>query len=129
MMLKFRLADVAALSVVAGSPSAAQPAAQPAVQAIALWSYGYSPRPIHLRAGQPVRLVFVNRSGNGHDFTARDFFARSRILSGDVRGGKIELGAGQTRTVTLVPAAGSYAVYCSHFLHRTFGMRDTIVVN
>jgi plastocyanin len=124
-MLKFRLAAVAALSLVAGSPASAQPA----VQTVALWSYGYSPKPIHLKAGRPVRLVFVNRSGNGHDFTARDFFARSRILSGDVRGGKIELGAGETKTVTLVPAAGSYAVHCSHFLHRTFGMRDTIVVN
>ena len=125
-MLKTRLAAAAALSVFAGSPAAAQ---QPAVQTIALWSYGYSPKPIHLRAGRPVRLVFVNRSGNGHDFTARDFFARSRILAGDVRAGRVELGAGQTKAVTLIPAAGNFAVYCSHFLHRTFGMRDTIVVN
>jgi len=124
-MLKFRLAAIAALSLVAGSPASAQPA----VQTIALWSYGYSPKPIHLKAGRPVRLVFVNRSGKGHDFTARDFFARSRILSGEVRGGEIELRGGQTKTVTLIPAAGTYAVYCSHFLHSAFGMRATIVVN
>lgn len=124
-MLKVRLAAVAALSVIVGSPAAAQPAAQ----TISLRSYDYAPKPIHLKAGRPVTLVFVNRSGNGHDFTARDFFARSRILSGDVRRGKIELGAGQTKTVTLIPAAGSYAVYCSHFLHSTFGMRDTILVD
>jgi len=124
-MLKFRLAAAAALSVLAGSPAAAQPA----VQTIALWSYGYSPRPIHLKAGRPVRLVFVNRSGNGHDFTARAFFARSRILSGDVRGGKVELRARQSKTVTLVPAAGTYEVHCTHFLHTQRGMTDTIVVN
>jgi plastocyanin len=124
-MFKFRLAAVAALSLVAGSPASAQPA----VQTIALWSYGYSPRPIQLKAGRPVRLVFVNRSGKGHDFTARAFFARSRILSGDVRGGEVELRGGQTKTVTLIPAAGTYPVHCSHFLHSTFGMRATIVVN
>ena len=123
-MLSFRLA-VAALALLIGSPASAQPA----VQTISLWSYGYAPKPIHLKAGRPVRLIFVNRSGNGHDFTARAFFGRSRILGGDVRNGAIELKADQTKSVTLIPAAGTYPVHCSHFMHTTFGMRDTIVVD
>ena len=124
-MPNLNLLAVAAVLLSAGSPAAAQPA----VQTISLSSYAYAPTPIRLQAGRPVRLVFVNRSGNGHDFTARAFFARSRILSGDVRGGKVELRGGESRSVTLVPLAGTYPVHCSHFLHRQFGMRATIVVN
>jgi plastocyanin len=124
-MLASRLAAVAALSLLAGSPAAAQPAAQ----TILLYSHGYSPNPIQLRAGRPVTLTFVNRSGKGHDFTARSFFANSRIVSGRVAGGEVGLGPGQSRTVTLVPRSGRYKVHCSHFLHKQLRMKGTIVVS
>src|SRR3954451_25099304 len=115
----------AALSLVLSSPARAQPA----TQSVLLWSFGFSPRPIHLAAGRPVTLTFVNRSSGGHDFTAERFFASSRILSGSAPGGEIELGGGETRTITLVPAAGTYKARCSHFLHKQMGMTDVIVVN
>ncbi len=33
-----------------------------------------------------------------------------------------------TRSITLVPRAGTYRLHCSHFLHSSFGMTGTIVV-
>ena len=121
-----RLAAVAALSVIGFSPAAAQPAASVTITA---WSYGFAPNPIRLAAGRPVTLVFVNRSGSSHDFTASAFFAASSISAGAAPGGEIELGGHETKSVTLVPRAGTYPAHCSHFLHSAFGMKDTIVVN
>ena len=100
----------------------------PPVLTITLYSYGYAPAAIRLRTGQPVALNFVNRSGNSHDFTAPAFFARSRILSGHVDRGEVELRGGRSVSVTLVPARGTYRVHCGHFLHKQFGMRGTIAV-
>ena len=74
-MLVSRVAVAAGVSLVFSVPAAAQPAAQ----TIYVWSYNFSPRPIHLAAGRPVTLTFVNRSGSSHDFTAKTFFATSRI--------------------------------------------------
>jgi plastocyanin len=103
-------------------------AQQAPVQMVALYSYGYAPNPIVFAAGRPVTLTFVNRSRNGHDFTARKFFANARILSGTVRNGEVGMGPGQSRSVTLIPRAGSYKVHCGHFLHKQLGMRADIVV-
>jgi plastocyanin len=105
----------------------AQPA--PSQVTITVWSFGFAPSPIRLAAGRPVTLVFANRSAGSHDFTASAFFARSSITSGAAPGGKIELRGHETRSITLVPRAGTYPAHCSHFLHKQFGMTDTIVVN
>lgn len=125
-MIASRLAAIAALSLVSVSPAAAQPAAAITIYA---WSYNFAPKPIHLRAGRPVTLTFVNRSNGSHDFTAERFFASSRIISGAAPGGEIDLHGGETKSVTLVPRAGSYNAHCSHFLHKQMGMRDRIVVD
>lgn len=119
-----RLALIAALSLIATAPVAAQPAGQ----TVELSSFAYSPHPIVLRAGQPVTLTFVNRSNSGHDFTARSFFANSTIVAGAASGGKIRLGPGRTQSITLIPRAGTYGVHCSHFLHSQIGMRTRIFV-
>ena len=121
-----RLAAAAALSILGTSPATAQPAAP---VTITVWSYGFAPNPIHLAAGRPVTLVFVNRSGSGHDFTAGAFFAASSISAGAAPGGEIELKGHETKSITLVPRAGIYPAHCSHFMHSMFGMRDQIVVN
>jgi len=107
---------------------AAPAAGQPAAQVINLSSFAYSPQPIQLRAGQPVTLTFVNRSNSGHDFTARNFFANARIVSGTAPDGEVELRGGETKSITLVPRAGTYGVHCSHFLHKQMGMRTRIYV-
>ena len=120
-----RLASAAFLSVLVASPAAAQPQAI----TIGVFSFGFSPKPIHLRAGQPVTLTFVNQSGHGHDFTAPEFFAASAISAGAAPGGKIALAGNQTKTVTLTPRAGTYPAHCSHFLHSSMGMTGQIIVN
>ncbi len=120
-----RIAAVAALSLALAAPAPAQRAAQ----TIYLWSFGFSPKPIQLAAGRPVTLTFVNRSGSSHDFTAKEFFARSRFTAGSAPEGEIELRGGETRNITLVPARGTYKARCSHFLHSTMGMTDRIIVN
>jgi len=125
LMLVSRLAAVAALSLVAVSPA---PAQQPAGQVIQVWSYGFAPHPLYLTAGQPVTLTFVNRSGSGHDFTAKGFFANARILAGDAADGEVELAPHETKTIRLIPRAGMYHAHCSHFFHKQLGMSDMIVV-
>ena len=102
--------------------------AQAPVRTIELSSFAYRPAAIALAAGQPVTLAFTNRSRDSHDFTAKNFFASSRIVSGSAAGGRIELKGGQSRSVTLIPAAGRYKVHCGHFLHKQFGITGSIVV-
>jgi plastocyanin len=121
----FHLPALAALTLAATSPAAAQPA----VQTIDVQSFSFAPKPIHLAAGRPVTLALVNHSGGGHDFTAPEFFAYSTITAGQAPNGKIALPAHATRTITLIPRAGTYKAHCSHFLHTSFGMTDMIVVD
>jgi len=121
-MLKHAFLAAAALAI------AGPAAAQAPVQTIELRSFSYSPRVIHLAAGKPVTLSFVNRSKDAHDFTARSFFAHARVTAGSATGGEVELKGGQARRVTLIPAAGRYPVHCGHFMHKQFGMRGEILV-
>ena len=108
--------------------AAQSPAAQVPVRQVVLTSHHYAPAVLILRADTPVTLTLVNKAGKAHDFTAQRFFASARILSGDVEGGEIDLKAGESRTVTLIPARGEYPVHCSKFLHTQLGMRGRIVV-
>ena len=124
-MIIFRRAAIAALSLVLAAPVPAQPASQ----TILVWSYGFSPQPLHLAAGRPVTLVFVNRSGSSHDFSAKTFFANSRVTAGAAEDGEIDLPPHATRSITLVPRAGSYGAHCSHFFHKQLGMSDQILVD
>jgi plastocyanin len=120
-----RVAAMAALSVLVAAPAAAQPAQL----TVALFNFGFGPQPIHLAAGRPVTLRLVNQSGSSHDFVAPGFFQHARILAGAAPGGAVDLDGHESATITLIPAAGTYQVHCSHFLHKQMGMTDTIVVN
>ena len=98
---------------------------------IVLKSFSFTPDTLHLRAGVPVRLTIRDEKG-GHNFAAPKFFKNARIAPEDaskVRSGKIELEAGDAVTIRLVPAAGTYKLTCTHFLHTSFGMKGTIVVD
>jgi plastocyanin len=121
-----RVFSVVLLAASLPASALAQPAT--ATQTIHLSNFKILPVPIQLAAGQPVTLVIVNDSGSGHDFTAKEFFARARITAGAAPNGKLEFAGHETKSITLVPAAGSYPAHCSHFLHAGFGMKDTIVV-
>jgi len=124
-MLSLRPAVALMLAFGVSAPAAAQPGAV----TVNVWSFGFGPKPLHLHAGQPVTLSFVNASGGSHDFTAHSFFANAQIVSGSAPGGEIDLKPHETRTITLVPRAGTYKAHCSHFLHSAMGMRDDIVVD
>ena len=80
-------------------------------------------------AGRPITLTFQNRSGSSHDFTAKQFFAYSRITAGGAPEGEIELKPYETKSITLIPRAGTYKAHCSHFFHEPLGMSDTIFVS
>ena len=121
-----RFAPPAALSLFLAASAA--PAQQPAQYVIQVWSFGFAPHPIVLAAGKRVTLTFENRSGGGHDFTAHSFFAHASGVSGAVEGGEVELGPHESKTVSLVPARGTYHAHCSHFLHKQMGMSDLIIV-
>ena len=120
------LLSVAIAALALAVPATAQRPA--AVVPIALYSYGYAPSPIVLRAGVPATMVFTNRSGKGHSCKAQAFFAAARIQSGAVHDGEIHLKGGQSMSVTLIPAGGAYPVHCSHFFHDQLGMRTTLYV-
>lgn len=129
-MSQVRLAAVAFLSAIAVGSAAAQPAASaPGAVQVRVWSFGFAPSPIHLAAGAPVTLQFVNQSGGSHDFTARSFFGNATITAGAAPEGEIELRPHESKTITLIPRAGSYSAHCSHFMHSALGMHADIVVS
>lgn len=107
----------------------AAPASPVAEVRIDLSSFAIAPRPIHLVAGQPVRLVFTNRSGGAHDFTARGLFAAASKISGPVAGGKVELAGHQSAVIELTPARGRYKAKCGHFGHSLMGMKGVVLVD
>ena len=110
---------------------AAVPAQQPAAVDVQLSSFDFTPSTIHLHAGQPVTLRLANTSSGGHNFAAPEFFAAAALAGGQtaaIREGTIEVPEGQTVSLTLTPARGTYRLRCTHTMHSTFGMRGEIVV-
>ncbi len=94
-------------------------------------SFDFEPKQIRLRAGEPVRLRLVNMGDQDHDFSSAAFFAASDIRPRDAKsaeGGRVEVGAGETVSIALVPRTGRYKLRCSNLLHRVLGMNGTIIV-
>lgn len=129
---------LAALVPAAVFALAAQASAQPspdwsraATVEVVVSSFSFAPDTVRLKAGVPVRLTLRDTKG-GHNFSAPEFFAAARIAPEDrskVARGKIELEKGESVTIRLVPAQGTYKVACTHFLHTSFGMKGAIVVD
>lgn len=95
---------------------------------VRLSNFEFAPETIRLRAGEPVVLAIVNASSGGHNFSAREFFASARGVSGPVEDGTVELPGHRRVQVRLTPARGSYRLRCTHTLHSAFGMTGRIVV-
>lgn len=123
-MNRLLLAPLLALSLI----DPAQAGVPAATATVTLTSYRFTPGPIYLAGGVPVRLILVNSGGKNHDFTAREFFRASRVLAGRVSGGEVSVDAGQTKIVDLIPARGTYKVHCGKFGHSMLGMSTTIIV-
>jgi uncharacterized cupredoxin-like copper-binding protein len=120
-----------AFAVFAAIPLAQAAAAPKSVVDVDLANFSFTPGAIRLQAGVPTMLQLRNVSGGGHNFTAPQFFAASRIepeSAALVRDGKVEVPAHSTVNVDMIPATGQYALKCSHPLHAAFGMKGTIVV-
>ena len=98
---------------------------------VLLTSYDIEPKTIRLKAGEPVRLRFVNNSNQGHSFAAGDFFRDSRLRRRDARrieDGSLKVPPLSTETIALVPKAGRYDAGSGSFLRRLLGMKARIVV-
>lgn len=123
-MSRFLAAVLAALTLLC-APATAAPKTSATVT---LTSHRFTPSPIYLASGVPVRLIFYNRAGKTHDFTARNFFRASRMIAGRAPGGEVRLGAGRSAVIDLVPTRGTYKVHCGQFGHKMLGMSTIIIV-
>jgi plastocyanin len=109
---------------------AATGGATPQTVTVRLSSFAFTPEHLHLHAGVPVRLHFVNASNGGHNFTSPALFASGVFLAGaPTPDGSIEVPGGQTRGIVFLPRVpGTYEVRCTHFLHALFGMTGKVTV-
>ena len=76
---------------------------------VELSNFDFTPRDIHLHAGEATVLVLTNTASGGHNFAAREFFAAAQVDPGDaglIEDGKVEVPAKSTRTVHLVASGG-----------------------
>ena len=115
-----------AILLVLPAAAAAQPA--PRSVEVRLSSFDFAPNEIRLRAGEPIVLHLVNSGRGGHNFSAPQFFAAARGVSGPVSRGAVEVGSHGSADVRLTPAAGRYRLRCTHSLHTAFGMTGNIIV-
>ena len=106
---------------------------------VELRDYGFDPREIRLRSGQPYRLEFFNSGGNTHYFNAPEFFRAIAAHKAEVpdhaevkaerytqfeimrRGGKLHF-----YFIPLV--AGTYPFHCHLENHAQLGVEGVIVV-
>jgi hypothetical protein len=119
------------LALLLASPAAAQEWRMAPEYDVLLTAYDIQPGEIRLKAGEPVRLRFVNNSNQGLSFSAGGFFRDARLRRRDsalVRGGSIEVPPLSTRTIVLVPKAGRYKATGANLLHRLLGMSGRIIV-
>ena len=112
-------------------PAAAQEWRMAPEYDVLLTAHDIKPKVIRLRAGEPVRLRFVNNSNQTLSFAARDFFRSAQLRQRDrdrIKGGTLTLGPLSDRTIALGPQAGRYGTRSSNFIHRLLGMSGSIVV-
>ena len=99
---------------------------------ITLTDYTFTPGTLDLKTGTAYQLHFVNSGSKDHNFSAPEFFAASQIAPDDqakVAKGIVELGNGKSVDITVTSGGpGTFAVECTHFMHKMMGMHGNIVV-
>src|SRR6059036_698338 len=84
------------------APAAAQEWPAAPEYDVLLTSYAIQPHVLKLKAGEPVKLRFVNNSNEPHRFAASAFFARAELRGRDrdlVRHGQVAVPPLSERTV------------------------------
>jgi hypothetical protein len=117
--------------LLAGSPAAAQEWTLAPEYDVLVSSFEIRPQVIRLKAGEPVRLHFVNNSEQPHAFSAPAFFRAIELRGRDralVRHGALHLAPLSDETIAFVPRAGRYSVSGDNLFRRVIGMRARIVV-
>lgn len=106
---------------------------------IEMLDYGYRPREVRLKSGQPYRITLVNHGSVNHYFTAPEFLASVATRKVEVRNHaevkapvftSFELqGRGGSLDVYLVPLAkGSYRAHCHMKDHLSLGIEGVLIV-
>ena len=99
---------------------------------IAMSDYAFTPNKLDLAAGSQYELHFTNAGTKGHDFASKELFAAVTVAPEDrakVEDGSVEDEGGATVDVRITAdKPGSYEFHCSHFMHSTFGMTGTAVI-
>ncbi|MEQ1687938.1 MAG: cupredoxin domain-containing protein [Sphingopyxis sp.] len=126
------LGAAALLSLGLTASATAQQTSDEATVTITLTSFAFTPEVTTLEHGQRYVLHLTNTSGGGHNFAAPEFFAAATIAPADrakINRGRVEVEGHESVNIHFTaPAAGNYALHCTHFLHTSFGMRGSIVV-
>lgn len=92
------------------------PAAPPSVVEISAKRFEFTPKEVHLRAGEPVtiRLVGTDRA---HGLLVKDL------------GIDLDADVGHPDSVTITPKPGTYAAICDHYCGSGHGnMKMTVIV-
>lgn len=93
-------------------------------------SFDIAPGTVRAKAGEPVRLRLVNRSGQTHRITAPALFASARMRSRDrkmVQGDRITVAPGETLELVLVSPPGRYRLRSPNIAYRLLGMSAELV--
>jgi plastocyanin len=113
------------------APAAAQDEGMAPEYDVLLTSFEIQPQVIRLKAGEPVRLRFVNNSEQRHSFSAPDFFRAAGLRGRDrrlVKNGAVAAPPLSETTLLLVPKAGRYEAHGDNLFRRMLGMSARIVV-
>ena len=128
--LKIVFAFALALLLVPHVPASAAPAGDQIE--VSLSNFSFTPNMLRLQRNTSYTLHLMNNASGGHSFSAPELFAAVMIApedSGKIANGRIEIPAGQAVDVHLTPmTAGTYQIVCTHFLHQTFGMRGSAII-
>ena len=129
-MIKFASAIILLAVPLAPVSSALAQTATPV--SITLTNYAFTPSALSLKAGMTYQLHFINSGSKDHNFSAPEFFATVQVAPDDqakVAKGLVALESGQSVDITLTPGRpGTFAVECTHFMHKMMGMHGNIVV-
>ncbi len=107
--------------------------AQPAeLIEISITDYAFTPPTLSLKAGAAYHMHFTNSGSKDHNYSAPEFFAASQLTTDDqgkIKNGAVVVDSGHAVDITVTPGqAGTYALTCTHFMHKMMGMRGSISV-